>query len=85
MLGTFLPSSHSCVPHWHINAVLRRGRAEKASDESDMGSCLGSSGLVKASHYNNFITGTLFEKTQMPQREQSRQTEALSANKIESA
>lgn len=62
MLGTFLPSSHSCVPHGHIKAVLHRGRAKNAADESDVGLCLGSHVLVQTSHYNNFITGTLFEK-----------------------
>lgn len=85
MLDTFLPSSHSCVPHWHIKTALHRGRAENASDESDMGSCLGSHVLVKTSHRNNFITETLFETIQMPQRERSRGSEALSADEIESA
>lgn len=85
MLGIFLPFSYSCVPHWHIKTALHCGRAENAVDESDMGPCLGSHVLVKTSHYNNFITGTLSEKIQMPQRERSRQSAALSANETKLA
>lgn len=68
VLCAFLPSSRSCVPHWHIKAALRCGRAENTADESDVSSRSGLHGLVKASHYNSFITGLLLTDTTAPER-----------------